>query len=57
MGALPQGIAEGATVAVNVGTAVSPDWRLLCVGGMTANGATAQAFLLSVDGKTEALPP
>ena len=57
VGALPQGIAEGATVAVNVGTAVSPDWRLLCVGGMTANGATAQAFLLSADGKTEALPP
>lgn len=56
IGALPEGIAEGAAVAVNVGSAVSADWRLLCVGGVTAQGATSKAFLLKVDGSQEALP-
>ncbi|MBR4318263.1 MAG: hypothetical protein IKT85_05930 [Kiritimatiellae bacterium] len=56
VGTLPEGVAEGASVAVNLGSAVSPDWRLLCVGGVTAEGATAKAFLLKADGSQEALP-
>ncbi len=56
VGALPKGVAEGASVAINLGTAVNPDWRLICVGGVTADGASSQAFLLGADGKTEALP-
>lgn len=56
VGTLPEGIAEGAAVAVNLGTSVSPDWRLICVGGVTAQGASAKAFLLKADGTQEALP-
>lgn len=56
VGVLPEGIAEGAALPINLGTAVSPDWRLLCVGGVTAQGATSKAFLLSLDGTQEALP-
>ena len=56
VGELPEGIAEGAAVAVNLGSAVSPDWRLLCVGGVTAQGPSAKAFLLKADGTQEALP-
>lgn len=56
VGTLPEGVAEGASVTVNLGSAVSPDWRLLCVGGVTAEGATAKAFLLKADGSQEALP-
>lgn len=56
VGALPEGIAEGASVPVNLGSAVTPDWRLICVGGVTANGASSKAYLLKADGTTEALP-
>ncbi len=49
LGSLPVGIAEGGAVALPEG--------LVCVGGMTANGPTAEAFLLKADGTREALPP
>ncbi len=56
VGTLPRGLAEGAAVPVNVGTALAPDMRLLCVGGVSAQGASAEAFLLDASGRTEPLP-
>lgn len=56
VGELPEGIAEGAAVVVDVGSGVSSDKRLLCVGGVTAQGASNKAFLLALDGTMEALP-
>ena len=57
VGALPEAVAEGGAVAVNVGSALKPQWRLVCVGGVGAQGATDKAFVLDASGKAEALPP
>ena len=54
--ALPQGTAEGGAWVVNAGTAVAPKPALLCVGGETARGPTADAFLLDAAGTVTALP-
>lgn len=56
LGALPQGIAEGGAAVVEAGSALAPEPRLACVGGMTAGGPTSKAFLLAPDGASEPLP-
>ena len=56
LGALPQGVAEGGAAVVEAGSALAPAPRLACVGGMTAQGPSAKAFLLGPDGKAEPLP-
>ncbi len=48
LGTLPNGVAEGGAVVLAEG--------LVCVGGVTAQGPTAKAFLVKADGTQEALP-
>ena len=54
---LSEGLAEGGAVAVNLGSALKPQWSLVCVGGVSAQGAKADAFVLDASGKVEPLPP
>ena len=53
---LPQGVAEGVAVPMDVGSVTSADWRLVCVGGITDEGPTAKAFTLDAQGNREELP-
>lgn len=52
---LPEGIAEGASITIDVGTELKKDPRLLCVSGATATGATSRVFLLNAAGEIEPL--
>ena len=56
-GTLPAGVAEGGAATVNVGTALDPRPGLVCVGGVTADGATGKAFLLTWEGEKAAVAP
>ena len=47
---LPRGTAEGGAWVVNTGSDIDPKPALLCVGGVTAEGATGDAFLLDAAG-------
>ena len=57
LGSLPEGVAEGGSAVVSLPVAGGTKPALLCVGGVTAKGATASAFLLRADGSREELPP
>ena len=53
---LPQGTAEGGAWVVNTGTDIDSKPALLCVGGVTAQGPTGDAFLLDAEGNVTDLP-
>ncbi len=53
---LAEGVAEGASITIDVGTELKKDVRLLCVSGATATGATSKVFLLDQNGQQEVLP-
>lgn len=54
---LPVGVAEGGCATIDIGTELKKDVRLLCVGGVTAEGATSKTFLLNEKGEiTNDLP-
>ena len=57
VGELPTALAEGGAVALNLGSALKPQWSLVCVGGVGAQGPTAEAFALDETFTCTPLPP